>query len=421
MIKAGSLFYAIIISLIIATTSSSFILSAYLRKIQADNFDINRLLHLNADSGFNLLLSKQSIVNINQDQCIDLFGKGTDSVHLSRKQWGAYEIAISKAVSRNKQVIRIGQTGYFPNAADAYSLYLADEDRPLSLCGNTHIKGRAFLPKAGIKRAYIEGQSFTGNTLIDGEIKQSNPHLPEFNKTLLEFLQLGFTKKSLAEDDSIITLQNGIAGDTINNSFLSKTLILKSEAPLFLTTGVYKGNIAIVSEKRITVSSTVVLNDILLFAPQIIIESGFKGNLQAFASDSLMVQKEVILRYPSVLGLIKYNNPLSPSHLILNENDTIAGTVFVYKNESNAMQQTGLIVPEKAQIIGQVYSNGYVDLKGKIYGSLMCNKIMLTTASSVYENHLLNGIIDVSMLPKCYTGINLVEESMIKKTVKWLH
>lgn len=420
MIKAGSLFYAIVISLIIATTSSSFILSAYLSNIQADNFEINQLLHRNASSGYNLLLSQQTLVGVNQNTCIDLFDNGTDSVYLERKQWGAYEIAISKAVLRNRNVVRIGITGFCPNPEKTYSLYLADEDKPLSVCGSAHIKGKAFLPKAGIKRAYIEGQSFTGSTLIDGEIKQSGNNIPAFNKELLTYLQSVFTSGKITENDSILELQNGLRGDSIRNSFLTKTLVLSSRVPLVLNSGSYRGNITIVSEKQITISPAVELNDIVLFAPKIIIESGFKGNIQAFASDSLIVQKKVALRYPSVLGLIKNNTTLSPSAILLSEDDTVAGNIFVYKDLNNT-QQAGLIIPEKTFIIGQVYSNGYVDLKGTINGSLMCSKIMLTTPSSVYENHLLGGIIDVSKLPPQYTGISLLEESMSKKTVKWLN
>lgn len=421
MIKAGSLFYAIIISLIIATTSSSFILSAYLSKIQVNNLELNNSLHLNADSGYNLLLSKQSLIAINQYKCIDLFDNGTDSVYVQRKQWGAYEIAISKAINRNKSIIRIGLAGFCPNVEDRYSLYLVDEDKPLSLCGNTHIKGKAILPKAGVKRAYIEGQSFSGTSLIDGEIVQSSKSMPALNTELLNYLQLVFAQKTLAADDSIIELKNGLTGDTIKNSFLLKTIVFTSKTPLQLNNGTYEGNIAIVSEKEITIASTVVLKEILLFAPKIIIESGFKGNLQAFASDTLILQKKVTLNYPSVLGLIKDNKTLTDSQLILNDEDTVAGNIFVYKGGNNPIQQAGLIVSEEALIIGQVYSNGYIDVKGTINGSMMCNKIMLTTPSSVYENHLLNSIIDVSKLPKYFAGINLVEESMSKKTVKWLN
>jgi cytoskeletal protein CcmA (bactofilin family) len=414
MIKAGSLFYAIIISLIIAIVSSSLILFAYLTKIQFENFEINQQLNLNADSGLNLLLSKQSLVELNQQKTIDLFNSGTDNVILNRKSWGAYEILIAKAVFKNTEVTRIALAGFYPDSAHSYSLYLSDEDKPLALCGNTLIKGRAYLPKAGVKRAYIEGQSFTGNTLIDGQIKQSEKILPKFNKDLVDNIKTVFLKKSITANDSIISIQRDLSGDTLINNFQNKTLVLINSGLMRISAGTYSGNIVIISDKQITISSNAVLKDLMIFAPKIIIENEFRGNMQAFAYDSIIINKNVTLTYPSVLGLLKDDKSTNTSAIILNENDSIAGNVFVYKNEADVLKQAGLIIREKAIVFGQVYSNGYVDIKGTIIGSLMCNKIILNTSSSVYENHLLNAVIDASKRSKYYVGINLVEESAIK-------
>lgn len=422
MIKAGSLFYAIVISLIIAIVSSSLILFAYLTRIQFENFEINQQLNLNADSGLNLLLSKQSLVELDQQQTIDLFNIGTDNVELTRKTWGAYEILISKAVFKNTKAIRIALAGFYPEGTHLYSLYLSDQDKPLALCGNTLIKGTAYLPKAGVKRAYIEGQSFAGNTLIEGQIKQSEKTLPKFNKDLIDNIRTVFLKKTVTGNDSTIIIVNELSVDTLNNSFQNKTVVFISSAPLRISDGVYSGNIAIVSDKQITISSNALLKDVLVFAPKIIIEKEFRGNIQGFASDSIIINENVTLTYPSILGLVaEGNKSKNTSAIILNENDTISGNVFVYKNEADVLKQAGLIIPEKSFVFGQVYSNGYVDIKGTINGSLMCNKIMLSTSSSVYENHLLNAIIDASKLSKYYVGINLVEESQVKKVVKWLN
>jgi cytoskeletal protein CcmA (bactofilin family) len=420
MIKAGALFYAIVISLIIAITSSALILSAYLSRIQYENFEIKRQLDLNADSGIKLLLSKQSLVELNQEKTIDLFNKGIDSVILIRKLWGAYEIVISKAIFKNSTSVRTAQVGFYQDNDHLYSLHLSDKDKPLALCGNTLIKGPAFLPKAGVKRAYIEGQSFSRSLLIEGEIKQSDRTLPKFNSELIENIKTVFFNKSITNNDSVLNIKSELTGDSLNNSFENKTLVFSSSVPIIISGGMYSGNIAVISDKQITVTSSALLKDVLLFAPKIIIEKKFRGNVQVFASDSISIGEEVTLTYPSVIGLIS-NKPTSTSIIVLSKKDTIMGSVFIIKNENDIMGQTRLLISEEAVIFGQVYSNGYVDLKGTINGSLMCDNIMLSTASSVYENHLLNAVIDVSKLPEHYTGINLVEESTVKKIVKWLN
>jgi hypothetical protein len=421
MIKASSLFYAIVISIIIAIVSSSLILFAYLSRIEFENFEILQRLNLNATSGLNLLMSKQSLIELNQHKIIDLYGNKGDSVALSRKSWGAFEIIVSDGLFKNRSVTQIAQVGYYPDSAKSYSLYLTDQDKPLALCGNTKIKGTAFLPKTGVKRAYIEGQNFTGAIMIDGQVRTSEKTLPKFNKMLIDNIQSILSKKIINENDSVIAIETNLSGDSLNNSFKNRTIVITSDSALKISDGLYSGNIAIISNKQITVSANAIIRDIIIAAPKIIIEKEFKGNLQAFASDSIIVNKDVSLYYPSVLGIVKGSSTLTLSAVVLNENDTLLGTIFSFKDDESILKEVVVVLKEKSFVTGQVYSNGYADVKGTIFGSLMSNKIILSTPSSIYENHLLNAVIDQTALSKHYTGINLVEESTVKKVVKWLN
>ncbi len=418
MIKAGSLFYAIVISLIIAIVSSSLILFSYLTHIQFETFEINQKLQLNADSGLNLLLSKQSLVSLNETKTIDLYEQEVDSVELTRKCWGAYEIAISKAIFKNTSFLRIALLGFNVDDSNIYSLYLSDKKKPLALCGKTKIKGAVFLPKAGVKSAYIEGQNFVGNNLIEGSIKQSDTTLPEFNKDIIEHIQTVFSKRQISENDSIIFLENELSGDSLENSFLNKSLIFKSKNSIRVFEGCYSGNIVIISDKQVTISSTAILHDVLIFSPKVIVEKEFKGNVQIFASDSVIIGKNVALIYPSVIGLVRASQSPNVAAIVLSDNDTVIGNIFIYKKAED-LKQAGLILAEKSLVYGQIYSNGYVDVKGTIYGSIMNDKILLKTATSVYENHLLNVEVDRSKLSKYFVGVNLADGSTIKKVVKW--
>lgn len=420
MIKASSLFYAIVISLLIAIVSSSLILFSYLSTIQFDNFKMSERLKLNVDSGINLLLAKQNIVELNQEKKIDLYGTGEDEVFLSRKTWGAYEVIISKAAFKNDLVLKIAQIGYAIDSSKNYSLYLKDEDKPLAVCGKTKIRGTTYLPKAGVKRAYIEGQNFTGDKLIDGLIKQSKKTLPEFNKELNSVIESYISKKAISEKDSLVFIERDIVGDTLENSFLNKTVVFDSENAIKISNSFLKGNLIVTSAKQITISKDASLNNIILIAPKIIFEKEFKGNLQAFSTDSIIVKENVNLKYPSCIGIIKSNSVLPVSAIIFTENDSLYGNVFAFKNSMDPMKQVGVILKKNSCVYGTVFSNGYADVQGIINGSLMCSKIMLSTPSSVYENHLLNAEIDVTKLSKYYVGINCVEVSEKKKIVKWL-
>ncbi len=298
------------------------------------------------------------------------------------------------------------------------ALYLADQDKPLSLCGNTLIKGTCYLPKAGVKRAYIEGQSFSGDKLIDGPVKESQREIPEINKELIKSIT-SFAQKAVSDIPASTGEEAG--QDSIINSFENNTICIVSTGPLRIDRKVYHGNIALISRKSIKISAGADLKDIILFAPRIEIEENFSGNLQAFATDTLIVGKKCKLAYPSVMGLISKNKTGSPM-LLVGEETEIAGAVFAIQEEKKDIPVLVKVILEKnAKLTGQLYTDGVLDLKGIVYGTVLCSRFILSTPSSVYENHLLNAIIDNSKLSPYYAGIQLTKNVSVKKIVKWLY
>ncbi len=419
MIKAASLFYAIVISIIIAIISSSLILFAYLHRIEFDNLQTQQRLNSNTNSGLNLLMAQQSLVEVGQQKIIDLYGMREDSVFLSRQLWGAFEILVSRAIFRNRQQEQVAFSGCPTDSSNLYCLYLADENKPLALCGNTKIKGTAFLPKAGVERAYIEGQNFIGSQLVTGAIKKSKNELPVFNPLLLKNMQHLLEEKRLNDTDSLLQITRPFSGDSIHNSFKNNTLILSKNGPVRIENGTYSGNIIITSDTVIVVASSAILKDIILAAPKIIIEESFIGYLQIFATDSIIVKKNVSFHYPSVLGLVS-KTPADQCAIVLNENDSLTGNIFVNQVRIDGYVRAGIRIGKKCVVTGQIYCNGYVELQGSVYGSLMCSKFLLVTPSSVYENHLLNAVIDQYALPGYFTGITWSGGSRQKKIVKWV-
>ena len=104
---------------------------------------------------------------------------------------GFYEVAVSEAFQQSlrgrQSFAKIGWLGMFPDEVDEAALYLKDEKQVLSICGNTQIRGTAFLPKAGVQTAYINQKSYKGKQLIYGEQKQSQRVLPSVDKNWLQY------------------------------------------------------------------------------------------------------------------------------------------------------------------------------------------------------------------------------------------
>jgi hypothetical protein len=300
MIKAGSLFYAIVISVIIAIVSSSFILFAYLSHIEFDNQSLQQRLNLNAQSGLNLLMSNQSLIEPGQSDVIDLFSTGEDSVFLKRKSWGAFEVIYASARFHGRTAERIAQVGFPRDSSNVYSIYLVDEGKPLGVCGKTKITGPVYLPKAGVERKYIEGESYNGAHLIFGEIKKSKNTLPPFNPELIQHIQQLLKEKRASDNDSVIQLNRAFKGDSIVNSFKNNTVVLKHHGIIKIENSLFEGNVIIASDTLIIVSPTTIMKNIVLVAPKIIFEKNFRGQLQAFASDSIIAKESVSFVYPSV-------------------------------------------------------------------------------------------------------------------------
>jgi len=427
MLKASSLFYAIVISLIIALISSSLILFAYFNKQQFQRYLQYEKVIRNVDSGMNLLLGDDEAVPLNTELEVDLFQAGSDMVFLKRRSWGAFEVAVSKATFKGYTHKRVAQIGSNLFQDKEVALYLADQNKALSLCGNTEIKGTAYLPRAGVKRAYIEGQSFVGNQLIEGEVRESDKTVPDINMGMID-VNAAYLEGSYNAEDSVVNFAKAQDMDRLHRSFSQPTVLFFSEGPIDLGGQSYHGNIVFVSSASVYLSRNSDLKDVLIYAPEVIVEDGFSGTVQAFAGQVMNVGKNCRFEYPSVLGLIN-TYPEEGVALHLGEGSELSGVLFAYQKQSSRKLQLQLTIEKDALIRGQVYSSATVELKGAIHGSLACQRFMLRTPSSVYENHLLNAVIDPSLLSAHFVGINLLSHSyqaaandqvQLKQIVQWL-
>ena len=241
MIKAGSLIYAIIIALIIAIASSSFLLFQYFKIIESENDLLDSKLRLNAISAINYFLVTDNYV-CPSDTKISLYNDLADSVSIHIEKWGILDLLTATASSGGKSFSKIALVGDLIDKKNTPVLYLADNNTALSLCGKTIIKGNCSLPKAGVKRAYIEGQNFIGSKLVDGDISLSNPSLPPIDINLLNFTNR-FLNYTPSEGDSFIQFSSQM---NAFSSFEKAESVIFSQGPIALRGNHYEGKIIII-------------------------------------------------------------------------------------------------------------------------------------------------------------------------------
>ncbi|MEM6723843.1 MAG: hypothetical protein AAF598_07375 [Bacteroidota bacterium] len=316
---------------------------------------------------------------------VDVHENQRDSVYLGTDQWGLMAYSWSNIPGNsNLGVVPISKTGFwnFPSPPQfrQVALYLADQNRLLAMVGNARIAGTAYLPKAGARRGSIHGQHFHGQRFVEGETKISKYQLPSIDLDVKRHLQYLKTKAR--------TLSTSPYQSTIQQSFLDSTYVLRS-AEWNLNQVNWSGKIWVVATDSIVVNADANLDQVILMAPSIRFKGGFKGSVQAFASQQLIVETGVQLNYPSILGFLD-EDPQEKGQFTIASKAKIQGLIWAEANFISG-KKASIHLHESGEVEGWIYTKLPIDLAGTIKGSLFCERLFVKRDGALYDNHLLDG------------------------------
>jgi hypothetical protein len=420
MLKASALYIVIIIALVIGLLCSSLIVAAYFYKIQYQKkFRYDRLAN-NLGSGINILLASTDTTYA-AGKTFSLFNNEEDSVSIKRFFWGVYDIG---AVEAYNQKDTLYKTFSFANTVDSTkwaALYLVDEDRPFSLSGKTTIRGDAYIPKAGVQEAYIDNKAYQGDKrLIIGTRHISEKKLPQLDADRLKQFEK-YAGQNPVGDSALLKK------DTVKISFLNPTRFVNFKKEVKTIQNIYlDGNVALFSDTTITIDSTAVLKNILIFARAIVVKNGFHGNCQLFATDSISIGRNCRFNYPACLGVLRFQ-PVIPkantqARIAIGHHTVFGGLVFSYEKADNPLKPD-ISIGKHVKITGQVYSQGILELKDttEVDGSVFTNLFYYKNTYTLFENYLINTTINSKALSPYYLTSDLVPVSTKKKKVlQWL-
>jgi hypothetical protein len=419
MIKASALYIVIIIALVIGLLCSSLIVVAYFYRLQYQQTFRHEHLQDNLNSAINILTNTQS-ADFETAKTFSLFGRDNDSVSLKSIAWGLYNIGVGKAFIQKDTLQSSFLLGCPVDSSKWAALYIIDEDRPISLSGNTNIIGDAFLPKAGVKEAYVDNKSYRGSKrLIQGQVKYSEKKLPALSDARIGQLSKYFNL--LTETNNVLP-----ATDTLRRSFFDETAIFQiSKNAAVLQNMALMGNVIITCDTTLVIENSTYLENAIIIAKSLVVKSGFKGTVQLFATDSLSVGNNCTLNYPSVLGICRLQ-PLSNStiaKLSIGENTTLTGVVFSYDINNDRNKQPYIGLQKNVNINGQVYAHGILELKSGVVvnGSVFTNRFFYRSGFASYENYIIDATFNASALSKYYLAGDLVPVVLPKKKIlQWL-
>jgi cytoskeletal protein CcmA (bactofilin family) len=397
--------------LMVALISGALISLAHLQRVQFDDNVHRQEILRNTNSAFQYILAQEKEL----EQTFDLFGNGRDSVLVKKINWGLFDVLYAQAfrhtLTQKYQHSKVALMGSAIQDQQKSALYLIDNFRPLSLVGKTRIEGTAYLPKAGVKRGYINGLSYFGDKLIYGEQKRSNRSLPPINQERIQQLKN-------------IAIQNkGISNisDSITQSFGQPTLEIYSPT-VYLKNQILKGNIIIRSDSIIYVGKAAKLENVLLFAPNIIFESGFEGSVQAFATNSILLQEQSKLTYPSVILLTasRVNENADQTGIIMKPKSELEGTLLNYSNLQSRSKSILVNISTTALIKGELISNTKIELQGNVHGHVSTAGFIYQSPASIFDNHLFNVEISFDKRFQEYVSSNWHKNLHLQKMVQWL-
>ncbi len=409
-LKSSSIYYALFLSIVIALVLGSMVLFSGMNRQFASRLEMEELLMDNAVSGIEYAQANYAELPNRQPVDMRLFGEGIDSVRIEKKQWGAFTILKSTALHGETAYTKIALTGQV-NQVNEPTLYVADQGRPIALCGDVRIEGRAMLPEAGLKRAYIEGKNYTGDKMIYGTLSKSDRNLPPVDDVFLG--QVMAFEGEIKPWDKL--------EDSIRISFGDEGVHYISDGYTLLENVVVEGQVIIESRDSIFVGASAQLNDVILKSPVVYFQKGFTGTVQVFASRKIVLEDQVLLKYPSVLGLIEEEFPKEKNaEITLGAQSQVIGSVFLFSRAENFRLPVQLNAGKESEIDGLVYCKGKTQLEGTVNGHLYTEKFYLKTKASTYENHLLDAKV-LDQLPADFIYVSLLKSTNQLTRLEWLN
>lgn len=335
--------------------------------------------------------------------------------------WSKMYVAHKNEVHHFSKTLLVGNR-VLPNVPN---LYLKNTNSPLVLVGSATLQGTISLPKQGVKAGTINGNYYQKKQLVFGRSVYSKSELPALDPKWVSYL------KQLQETDFAKTEISKSIRD-VKQSFKKPSKLIYKASSITLNQGEIHGNVIIKSATSITVNKDVSLIDVILIAPKIKIRDHVEGAFQAIANEQIEVGENCKLHFPSSLVVLQTQvvnaNQFNEVAIEIGADSVVEGSVVFISEKSNITANnrkrrrgvsTHLKINTNANIKGEVYCKGNVELLGIIKGSCYANKFVANQFGSKYINHIYNGEIRPFAVNK-YAGIPF-KKTNIKSVVKWLY
>ena len=299
----------------------------------------------------------------------------SSEVKFDRFSWGLYE-AVS-VTSTYGRVNISALTGLRRDSRHNTALYCANNNGSLTLTGHTNIRGLIYVPKNGIIYGQMRSVFFSGEKISPSEIKVSAPALPEPD---------GQAKRDATR---LLDLLDGskepLSADSVTVSFYgdNEPLILSVQERL-MENRQLSGRVVLTADK-VRIDSTCTLDNIIVVGKSVTIGHGFRGALQVFASDSLILEQRVQLEYPSGI--------YSTNYAELNDEAVVNGYAVVQPSNSPDVRKRNYFQSRQACVRGLLYVDGNAQLQGIVSGTAYISRAVYYSNEGYYKDMVYDATV----------------------------
>jgi hypothetical protein len=410
-LPARTLVYAMVVLLVNALLISALLLlyqqtDALTQQQQHDN----RLLR-NLDSAIAYILSHDSLET---PRHVDLFGDGVDRATVGKADWGLYKLGFAEVTGTpsfaRDSLARAILIGLHAAPSLDRALYVAGVNNPVFFADHVVICGDLQLPLGVYRHANIGNQLLARPDEVHGAVTASTAELPAFDEPRLRRTVDGLAAvRCLPERPPEYAV----------HSFFDPAAGYEADS-LALENQELAGHLVIRARRKIVVRSSCTLQDVVLYAPEVTIEPGFRGTVQVFASERIEVGERVRLHYPSALVLHPRATGAADYRLHLASGAEVEGCVVAWPLVYSAAVPE-VFVERDATVRGQIFSAGFVNLQGRVEGNVTSASLLYRTGGMLLGNHLVGATIDRCRLDSLYLHGFTDRDGGDERIIKWVH
>lgn len=346
------LLVSVLILLLILFAYSAVTMNMY----RYDLYHEKKQLREDLKSALVLYCADSTLCEVNDCSEVDLF-VGHDKVKVSVERCGLYErVRLSNDYPDECHVL-VGRR----NESDSQAAFwLCDRNRALSLAGDARIDGLVYMPLNGINYTEVNSRYYTGERILEERLRISSKDLPPVDSVQLEH---------------------------------ARTLCRQNDQKVELLS---------------------LVRDTIICESVVRIRKGFRGNLQIFASDSVIVEEGAILEYPS--GIYVDSGERRP-YVSLERGSKVNGYVIVTsQNSDSQLRYPSYVQKSGATLNGLLYVDGSCNIEGDIIGAAYVKDCYYYSNGNVYAGTLYDAKVvrsDSLAFPIFLKGP--YERKMIKK------